>query len=298
MAYNNKKYEKGSIGYYLELAKKDGFDNIKEWNKWRIDTGKLDQTKIEREYQEKIFQNLGYKNKSEYFNQLIKRKIWENIDKRPPNISKNERKSSNEICLELAKRKGFQSFKEYREDLVQRKGFKDFAEYHRHLLHEKGVYFPMSDNPDCPMHLGIHIAERKYARKILPIIFEDIIKEMPPNNPGFDFICKGDQKIDVKARMLKNNKWSFPIRYNNIADQFLCIGFNNNEDKLEPIIILLIHRDEKIRKQEIGNKYKIDKFYRREALGITNNPKYLMEFQIYNKINDERVKKVIEEIMS
>lgn len=27
--------ETGTIKHYLELAKKDGFDNIKEWSKWK-----------------------------------------------------------------------------------------------------------------------------------------------------------------------------------------------------------------------------------------------------------------------
>lgn len=43
------KHQKGSFGYFIELAKKDGFDNIKDWNEWRKQTGKMpNPTEIKR----------------------------------------------------------------------------------------------------------------------------------------------------------------------------------------------------------------------------------------------------------
>ena len=60
-------YLKGSIGYYLELAKRDGFDNLGDWNRWRIKTGRMPNiTNINREYREKVANNNGFENFNEY----------------------------------------------------------------------------------------------------------------------------------------------------------------------------------------------------------------------------------------
>lgn len=41
--------KKGSLGYFLELAKKDGFNNLVDWNKWRIENEKMpNHTNIDR----------------------------------------------------------------------------------------------------------------------------------------------------------------------------------------------------------------------------------------------------------
>lgn len=68
------KYEKGSIGYFLDLAKKDGFDNLKDWNEWRKKNGKMpNHTKIDREYYDKLLQKKGFKSQIEYYDYLAKR---------------------------------------------------------------------------------------------------------------------------------------------------------------------------------------------------------------------------------
>lgn len=97
---------------------------------------------------------------------------------------------------------------------------------------------PMSENKVCSSFLGVHIAEQ-----VLSKVFKDV-EIMPPNNPGYDFICNKGKKIDVKSACIgKNNthkrQWSFYINKNKIADYFLCIAFNNRED-LNPLHIWLM----------------------------------------------------------
>lgn len=54
-------YKKGTFGWLREQANKDGFDNICRWNQWRIETGKLNQTKIQKEHSNKLAINRGFK---------------------------------------------------------------------------------------------------------------------------------------------------------------------------------------------------------------------------------------------
>lgn len=97
---------------------------------------------------------------------------------------------------------------------------------------------PMSKNRDCPLFLGVHIAEQ-----VLSKVFKNV-EQMPNNNPGFDFKCNRGMKIDVKSSVLRYHgrslgSWSFGIGKNTIADYFLCLAFNNRED-LNPMHIWLI----------------------------------------------------------
>lgn len=97
---------------------------------------------------------------------------------------------------------------------------------------------PMSENKSCSSFLGIHVAEQ-----VLSKVFKNV-KIMPPNNPGYDFICNKGMKIDVKSACTKHRKhhspsWPFTIKRNITADYFLCIAFNNRKD-LKPIHLWLI----------------------------------------------------------
>lgn len=98
---------------------------------------------------------------------------------------------------------------------------------------------PMSENRKCSQFLGIHVAER-----VLRNVFKDV-KTMPPNNPGYDFICNHGKKIDVKSactRIICRNRskhWIYHISTNKIADYFLCIAFDNRKD-LNPLHLWLI----------------------------------------------------------
>lgn len=96
----------------------------------------------------------------------------------------------------------------------------------------------MSENKKCTLFLGVHVAEQ-----VLSKVFKDI-QEMPPCNPGYDFTCNQNKKIDVKSSCARINKlgrrtWGFKINHNTIADYFLCITFDNRND-LNPLHIWLI----------------------------------------------------------
>lgn len=153
---------------------------------------------------------------------------------------------------------------------AQNKGYKDFADYSRERNWNKGISSPMSENEDCCMYLGIHIAER-----ILSKIFENVMR-MPINNRGYDFICKKGYKIDVKSATLvnrpnSNRYWSFHINHNDIADYFLLIGFDDREN-LEPMHIWLFKKDEMMRGKP---------FYMRTSFLITDDPITLEIFGVW-----------------
>ncbi len=69
-----KKYEKGTLGWLREQANKDGFSNLRDWNKWRIKTGRLDQTAIRlKQDKENIICNNPYKSYEELNKLAIER---------------------------------------------------------------------------------------------------------------------------------------------------------------------------------------------------------------------------------
>lgn len=111
-------------------------------------------------------------------------------------------------------------------------------EYERERLHHTGQKQPMDKNRHCSAFLGVHIAER-----VLYHVFKHIEK-MPYGNPGFDFICGGGYKIDVKSscRYVREHHadcWMFGIKKNQTAEYFLCLAFDNRES-LNPEHIWLI----------------------------------------------------------
>jgi len=109
-------------------------------------------------------------------------------------------------------------------------------DYLRDYRNHTGGYRPLGTNPDCPLFLGVYVAER-----VLAHVFKNVSR-MPKNNPGFDFICGGGYKIDVKsATRGKNhpNMWVFGINKNTMADYFLLIAFDNRSD-LNPEHIWLV----------------------------------------------------------
>jgi len=112
-----------------------------------------------------------------------------------------------------------------------------YNEYQNQYRYKKGLRHPMGKNKNCSMYLGVHIAE-KYLAQLF-----DNVEKMPINNPGFDFICSRDYKIDVKSACRSkrrwNDHWQFRIKQNTITDYFLCLAFNNRET-LEPEHLWLI----------------------------------------------------------
>lgn len=92
---------------------------------------------------------------------------------------------------------------------------------------------------DSATYLGVYVAERALSK------FFDNIQRMPHNNPGYDFLCGRGFKIDVKSACLRQNTrstnfgWVFSPQRNQVADYFLCLGFDNRES-LNPIHVWLI----------------------------------------------------------
>jgi len=98
--------------------------------------------------------------------------------------------------------------------------------------HDVKGHISMSKNKECPSYLGIAVAER-----LVKYLFKDVIT-MPNNNPGYDFICAKDKKIDVKSACITlnneiNPRWVFHIDKNQITNYFLLLAFDNRDD-LEP----------------------------------------------------------------
>ena len=92
----------------------------------------------------------------------------------------------------------------------------------------------MAENKECSSHLGVHIAEQALSQ------FFKTIKRMPINNPGYDFKCGLDYKIDVKSSCKgQGGSWQFRIKRNAVADYFLCIAFDDREN-LTPLHVWLI----------------------------------------------------------
>ncbi len=241
-------YEKGSLGYFLELARKDGFNNLRDWNIWRKENGKM---KSLQDIETERVQKMGFKDIKDYRRNLY-------------------------II------KGFKSQKEYEDYLAKKIGFDDKKERNRFWHYDNGS-IPMSENIDSGQYLGIEMAERRVARMLLPIVLEKIEKEMPYGNPGFDFICHNNQKIDIKSTTLNGlNKLSFHIRWNNIPEYFMLVGFNNREE-LNIIGIWMIKKGERLRYNRSSSS-KLE-LYKREGLSIKFDEKYLKPFRKYEITN-------------
>jgi len=97
---------------------------------------------------------------------------------------------------------------------------------------------PMSENKECGVYLGCHVAE-----KVLSKTFKGV-EVMPRNHSGYDFNCNKGKKVDVKSGCIqkRGSGWSFHIERNAVADYFLCIAFDNRSD-LTPIHVWLVPGD-------------------------------------------------------
>jgi hypothetical protein len=99
--------------------------------------------------------------------------------------------------------------------------------------HRIGTRKPMNESKKSGVWLGCYVAER-----VLYNTFNNVIR-MPMGNPGYDFICGRGFKIDVKSScygtmsythngsIYTYGKWDFRIKYNNIADYFLLLAFDD-----------------------------------------------------------------------
>jgi hypothetical protein len=209
--------------------------------------------------------------------------------------------------------------REFMENSAKNAGFKDYAERHRQNYQNdkeykreqikerryiRGVQTPMDINKTCTASLGVDIGEIKIANKILNIIFE-YVKKMDYRNHGFDFICKNSRqefidkysqfrlerdkeyKIDAKTRSLSHNgeDWS-PDIDSNTPDYFLFNLLDNRKD-LNLLHCLLIHKNEMIRGQ---------KLYKRDYLTITNKPKSILPFKVFDLVDKIDIKDICKEL--
>jgi hypothetical protein len=246
---------KHSIGYFLELAKKDGFegkDAFKKWNEWRRQNGKMpDYTRIDKEKNEKIAKNMGYKDLNEY---------------------------GKESREKYAQDKGYKDFNEYvkenRNVWAQDKGYDNYNDRRNENDWEKGKRLPMSINEDCSLYIGVYIGEIRISE-----IFDNV-KIMPPNNIGFDWICGKGYRIQVKTTTLTDGRWPFCIRYNDRTDYFLLVALDIN---LSPTHLWLIGKEEFVRKGTRRNGYTMEKMYNRDSLNIYDNEKSSLSFKYFSK---------------
>lgn len=240
---------------FQEEAKRFGLTGNQLVKKY-VEEGKLpNPTFIDREHNERTHKGAGFENRYKYQKNLLSNK-------------------------------GI-SFLEYRNHLAIDRGYDNDAEIQRLQSWNRGDSVPMHDNEECSYYLGVEIAERKVGRKYLPMILGNIDKEMPPNYPGFDFLLVGDIKV-IKSSCLEYiyrekvshlcdiyddiySRYVFSIKYNDIADYFFLIGFDDRL-QLNILHIWIIRREKIIRGRE---------FCRRDTLVITNKPKKLSEFEIY-----------------
>lgn len=175
-----------------------------------------------------------------------------------------------------SQQQGLKNYRDYLDYSATKKGFKNYNEYCLYNLHKRGKCKPLSENKECADYLGVHIAER-----ILSKIFNNV-QRMPLKNPGYDFICIKNHKIDVKSACIHRNKWLFHIYNNKIADYFLLLAFDNRND-LNPMHMWLIRRDEVINTKRTS-------FPINEKLGITiYNSSYGLsiytKYEIKNKLD-------------
>lgn len=250
------KYEIGSLGWLVEQAKKDGFDNVRDWQNWKRDL------KNKQMKQQKIDNIERRKQEIElcWYNNLV-----DKYGKEFAEWAKQNRGKTFDKYL-IA---GCKNAREYYDKCAKNAGFNNSTERTKKYKHNNGICWPMSDNPDCSSYFGNFIVENYIIQT-----FEDPIR-MPYGNPGFDWLCKKGEKVDSKAACISQynggSRWEFPIRYNNIADWFILSAWDNRES-LNPLHIWIFHKNDIVRGR---------KFWRRDSFSITNTPEKLKEFEKY-----------------
>ena len=301
------KCEKGTIGWLRERqrikAKKDGFDNIDDWLKWKSDPFNILEKKYGKDFADwartnknivsKCFIEQGCRSNKEYRDNLAKRKGYNNYSDYQKHMYQD--RGGVEYLNNLAQKRGYKNRDDLLDNLAKIAGFSNHIERSSEWCknrYERGTNFV--ENKSCPQYLGIEIGERRVARKVLPLIVGNIIEEMPFGNSNFDFICKNENlkdknnqdilKIDVKSAKLIDNKYKFRVAFNNIADYFLTIAFNRNDiDELFPVYIFLFGKSDMVRKKVGGNSYEIKPFCDREGISISNEYNSIMCIEYFKE---------------
>lgn len=197
---------------------------------------------------------------------------------------------------------GCKTRKEYVDRNAQKLLFKDESERIKNWRHDKKINLPMKDNKECSSYLGVHKGEILFGKKFLPIIFEHV-EHTNYGNRGFDFICKDpkqefidkyphyklerckEYKVQIKTRSLTYvsqcdtySGYMFNIRYNNIPDIFILVGFEEREDPCPSVVWMFLKNYDARAK----------KFWNRDTFSITNNQKGFrdfVKFQLKDELN-------------
>lgn len=206
-----KKYDKGTLGWLREKqkikAKKDGFDNVDDWLKWK---NRCIEEKYGKEFAEWARENKGKHG--------IENK-WINLG------CKNE--------------------KEYIDRIAQGLGYKDHNEQLKEWRYKTGRSLPAEDNPECSSYFG-DFTESLMIQTFEDVIkmpygnpgFDWICKNGDKiDNKG---VCLG-------YNIYNNwSGWRFTIRYNNIADWFILSAWDNRSS-LNPLHVWAFHKNDMVK---------------------------------------------------
>jgi hypothetical protein len=184
------------------------------------------------------------------------------------------------------------TLKEYKDKCAKAKGLENSAEDLRLWRYKAGINLPAEFNPDCASYLGKWIGERTFEIFLRENVFDFVERIGGDLDKGIDFKCKNPKqvfnenypglnlKLDIeyifqlKLRCIsktkgKSDRWVFNgLKSLVVPDYFILCGLDNR-DKLNPLFILVINRDEIIRGV---------KLYEKRVLSITNT----FEFKKYS----------------
>lgn len=268
---------------------------------------------MSKEFQEKA-KELGLTG-YQYMRKLVKEEKLPN----PTDIMRKEREittknagfdSTKKYVDNLCQKRGFKDKvdlnKAMRNIWAQDAGYDNDAERQRERDWNSGKSSPKSENNDCSSWLGKWLGEELlFERFLRENIFEYVkwiggerdsgidfkcinpIQEFIDKHPNFKLKRGYEYKIQLRLKCLtytrKSPFWNFPVNHGNIADYYMLCGLDNRDD-LNLLILLMIHKDEMIRK---GKGYK-EEFWNRQSFTVTNDPYYIARSEL-NKflLNDE-----------
>lgn len=217
-------------------------------------------------------------------------------------ILKNPTDVLNKEINEWAKDKGFEDYNDY-----QRKERRDYKrEWTRESGWNNGA-IPMEFNQKCASNLGVYKAEELFKRFLEKVVFE-YTEKTGYHDGGIDFKCKNPRQefigryphlgldklrhdeecsLQLKSRCITfDNKsawsgWKFSIT-GNVDYHMLCMF--DNRDNLEPLHILMFHKNSMVRKGKGGFYH--EEFWKRSAFTITNTPFGISQIEKY-ELKDE-----------
>lgn len=248
MEEDNKKHEKGTLGWLRERqkikAKKDGFDNIDDWLRWKSDPFNI----LEKKHGEE-FVDWARKNKD-----------------RIPDAWLNA---------------GCKTSTEYNNKNARDIGFKDWAERLREWRHDAGISgVAIEANEDCSSWFG-EFTEKLMIHRYPGAI--KMPPQNPGFDYLWRDEDGKEVKIDNKGRCLQyidgngSPRFIFLIIHNNVADRFILSGWNNRKS-LTPLVAFEFKKNDLVRYGKGARAPKVE-FWKRQGIVITYNPEGLKQFE-------------------